>query len=114
MNESLGFAHFLSQSDAVGRIVLFLLLALSVASWYLILTKGLANLLAGRRASAFLRQFWSAASLEEVKDMLGRQNADNAFADLARQALEASDEGRAQGLQRLAAPAARASSSRAC
>ena len=103
MNESLGFAHFLSQSDAVGRIVLFLLLALSVASWYLILTKGLANLLAGRRASAFLRQFWGAASLDEVKDMLGRQNADNAFADLARQALEASDEGRAQGLQRLAA-----------
>ena len=103
MNESLGFAHFLSQSDAVGRIVLFLLLALSVASWYLILTKGLANLLAGRRASAFLRQFWGAASLDEVKDMLGRQNADNAFADLARQALEAADEGRAQGLQRLAA-----------
>ena len=103
MNESLGFAHFLSQSDAVGRVVLFLLLALSVASWYLILTKGLANLLAGRRASVFLRQFWSAASLDEVKDMLGKQNADNAFADLARQALEASDEGRAQGLQRLAA-----------
>ena len=103
MNESLGFAHFLSQSDAVGRIVLFLLLALSVASWYLILTKGLANLLAGRRATVFLRQFWSAASLEEVKGMLGRQSADNAFADLAHQALEASDEGRVQGLQRLAA-----------
>ena len=39
MNDSLGFAHFLAQSDAVGRIVLLLLLALSVASWYLILAK---------------------------------------------------------------------------
>lgn len=103
MENSLGFAHFINQTDGVGRIVLILLLMLSVASWYLILTKGLANLLAGRRAAAFLRQFWSAASLDDVKDMLGRQHAGNAFADLARQALEASDEGRAQGLQRLAA-----------
>ncbi|MBM3392821.1 MAG: MotA/TolQ/ExbB proton channel family protein [Betaproteobacteria bacterium] len=101
MNESLGFAHFLSQSDAVGRIVLALLLALSVASWYLILTKGLANLFAGRRAAAFLRQFWNAASLEEVRAML-RQPADNAFAGLAREAL-ATDERGEQGLQRLAA-----------
>jgi len=102
MNESLGFAHFLSQTDAAGRIVLFLLLALSVASWYLILTKGLANLLAGRRASAFLRQFWGAASLQEVQAMLQRQPADNAFAGLAQQALDADERGE-QGLQRLAA-----------
>ena len=60
MNESLGFAHFLSQADAVGRGVLFLLLSLSVASWYLIVTKSLANVLAGRRAAAFLRRFWEA------------------------------------------------------
>ncbi|MBI4988690.1 MAG: MotA/TolQ/ExbB proton channel family protein [Rhodocyclales bacterium] len=102
MNESLGFAHFLSQTDAVGRIVLFLLLGLSVASWYLILTKGLANLLAGRRATHFLRQFWSAASLQEVRAMLQRQPADNAFAGLARQALEVDESGQ-EGLQRLAA-----------
>jgi biopolymer transport protein ExbB len=101
MENSLGFAHFLSQVDGVGRIVLFLLLALSVASWYLILTKGLANLLAGRRATHFLRQFWSAASLEEVRSML-QQPADNAFAGLARQALDADEPGE-QGLQRLAA-----------
>jgi len=101
MNESLGFAHFLSQSDAVGRVVLALLLALSVASWYLILTKGLSNLLAGRRATAFLRQFWNAASLDEVRAML-RQPADNAFAGLAREALAADESGQ-PGLQRLAA-----------
>ncbi|MBM3392800.1 MAG: MotA/TolQ/ExbB proton channel family protein [Betaproteobacteria bacterium] len=102
MNESLGFAHFLSQSDAIGRIVLFLLLALSVASWYLILAKGAANLLAGRRAAAFLRQFWNAASLAEAKEMLARQGADNAFAGLAREALALEERGQ-PGLQRLAA-----------
>ncbi len=103
MNDSLGFAHFLAQSDAVGRIVLLLLLALSVASWYLILAKGLENLLAGRRATAFLRQFWNAASLEEVRAMLQRPPGDNAFAELAQQALGAADDGSQQGLQRLAA-----------
>ena len=104
MNESLGFAHFLSQADAVGRGVLFLLLSLSVASWYLIVTKSLANVLAGRRAAAFLRRFWEARSLAEAKETLGRQGADNAFAEAARQALGAAEEDRPQqGLHRLAA-----------
>jgi biopolymer transport protein ExbB len=103
MNESLGFAHFIAQTDAVGRIVLALLLALSLASWYLILTKGLANLLAGRRAAAFLRQFWAAGSLQEVSDMLSRRPLDNAFAELAQQALGAAADGAQPGLQRLAA-----------
>ena len=38
MQNSLGFSHFLSQTDTLGRIVLLLLLALSAASWYLIVT----------------------------------------------------------------------------
>ena len=104
MNESLGFAHFLTQTDMVGRGVLLLLFALSVASWYLILTKGLANLRAGRYAAAFLSQFWNAASLTEAKEMLARQGADNAFAKMARQALGTTEEDRAQqGLHKLAA-----------
>ena len=48
--EGLGFAHFLTQTDGMGKIVLAVLLALSVASWYLILTRALANTLAQRRA----------------------------------------------------------------
>ncbi|OHC64844.1 MAG: biopolymer transporter ExbB [Rhodocyclales bacterium GWA2_65_20] len=104
MEQGLGFAHFLSQTDGIGRIVLGLLLALSVASWYLIFTKGIANMLAGRRAAAFLNQFWQAASLQEVHGMLVRQPPDNAFAALAHQALLAADEGGAQEwLSRLAA-----------
>jgi biopolymer transport protein ExbB len=103
MENSLGFAHFISQVDAVGRIVLFLLLGLSVASWYLILTKGLANVLAGRRAAAFLRQFWAAGSMQEVSDMLAQRPLDNAYAELAQQALGAADDNGQHGLQRLAA-----------
>jgi biopolymer transport protein ExbB len=49
----LGFAHFLTQTDGVGRGVLAVLLVLSVASWYLIVSRSIANALAQRRASDF-------------------------------------------------------------
>lgn len=58
--DGLGFAHFLTQTDGVGRTVLAVLLALSVASWYLIVTRAIANTLAQRRAGAFLVRFWAA------------------------------------------------------
>lgn len=64
--DGLGFAHFLSQADGVGKGVLAVLLLLSVANWYLILTRALANWLAHRRAEAFVRGFWQARSLDEV------------------------------------------------
>ncbi|HMM47811.1 MAG TPA: MotA/TolQ/ExbB proton channel family protein [Thiobacillaceae bacterium] len=106
MENSLGFAHFLAQTDAVGRVVLLLLFALSVASWYLIVTKTLANYLAGRRADAFLKRFWAADSLQELSGSLREQAVDNAFAQLAHDALDALDAARdehKQGLQKLAA-----------
>jgi len=103
MENSLGFAHFLSQTDTLGRIVLLLLLALSVASWYLIATKSLENYLAGRRAEAFLKQFWAADSLQDVSTALRQQPVDNAFAKLAHEALEAAHNNRQGGMQKLAA-----------
>lgn len=103
MENSLGFAHFLSQTDALGRVVLLLLLSLSVASWYLIVTKALTNYLAGRRADAFLKQFWAADSLQDLAGTLRQQPLDNAFARLAHEALEAARDNHQQGLQKLAA-----------
>jgi biopolymer transport protein ExbB len=103
METGLGFAHFLSETDTVGRIVLLLLLGFSVASWYLIVTKALANYQAGRRAEAFLRQFWAAESLHEMSMALRQQPRNNAFAELAHQALEAAHNNRQHGLQKLAA-----------
>ncbi|HET9462926.1 MAG TPA: MotA/TolQ/ExbB proton channel family protein [Thiobacillus sp.] len=102
MENGLGFAHFLSQTDTLGRIVLLLLLGLSVASWYLIVTKSLANYQAGRRAGAFLEQFWAAESLQAMRNALRQQPRDNAFAELAYQALEAADNNQ-HGVHKLAA-----------
>lgn len=86
--DGLGFAHFLTQADGVGKSVLAALLLLSVASWYLIVTRALANWLAQRRAGAFIARFWQAGSLDEVAAALpGR--ADNAFAKLVEETLQA-------------------------
>jgi biopolymer transport protein ExbB len=94
---SLGFAHFLAQTDGVGRAVLATLLVLSVASWYLIVTRALANWLAQRRADAFVERFWQAHSIEAAAGML-YENTDNAFAVLVDVALKAKANGGEQNL----------------
>lgn len=81
MEPSLGFVHILTQTDALGRPVLGLLLALPLASWYLIVTKTWANFLAQRRADAFPKQFWAADSLQQVSSALHQQPLNNPFAD---------------------------------
>jgi biopolymer transport protein ExbB len=102
MEQGLGFAHFLSHSDGVGKAVLAVLLLLSVASWYLIVTRALANTLAQRRADAFLKRFWQAGSLAEVRRALSPEAVDNAFARLVQHAAEAVDSSERQGEQSLA------------
>jgi biopolymer transport protein ExbB len=100
--EGLGFAHFLTQADGVGKIVLGVLLLLSVASWYLIVTRALANTFAQRRAETFLKRFWQAGSLDEVRVALSPKAADNAFARLVQRAAEAAGEVERQGSKNLA------------
>ena len=102
MEQKLGFAHFISQTDAVGLTVLLLLLGMSIASWYLILTRTLANLSARKRADLFLKRFWEASSLQAMETVLEKEEADNAFAELAKQALDAGREGSRHGVQKLA------------
>jgi biopolymer transport protein ExbB len=104
MDQEFGFAHFVSQCDTMGKGVLALLLLLSVASWYLIVTKAVANMGARKRADAFLKRFWEAASLQEMETILteGEHDNDNAFSVLARQALAVS-RGDQRGAEKLLA-----------
>jgi biopolymer transport protein ExbB len=62
----LGFAHFLTQTDSVGKTVLGVLLLLSIASWYLIVTRTLSFWTAKRRATAFEARFRAARTLDEL------------------------------------------------
>jgi biopolymer transport protein ExbB len=90
--EGLGFAHFLGHLDAVGRIVLGMLLLMSVASWYLIVTRWLGNYLAQRQAEAFLKRFWQGGSRSGLAERMHAEQIDNAFARLALNAVQAAEE----------------------
>ena len=96
----MGFAHFISQSDSVARAVLLLLLMLSMASWYLIVTKTIANWSARKRADGFLNRFWEADSIPKMQSSLDETNDGNAFSDLAWQALAVSH-GQQRGAEKL-------------
>jgi biopolymer transport protein ExbB len=95
----LGFSHFLMQTDAVGKGVLVVLLLLSVSSWYLIVTRTLANWLAQRRAEAFIQRIERVPSLDQIAATLhGQSNSDNPFAMLVDEALKARANGAANHL----------------
>lgn len=103
MEQGLGFSHFLDQIDGVGISVLVLLLSLSVASWYLIITKSIANLIATRRAEAFLKHFWNVDSLQVVSNELKNAPPNNAFAELAKLAIDAAADTKIHSSHKLAA-----------
>jgi len=65
----LGFAHFISHTDAVGQGLFGILVIMSIISWGLILTRGVALVLRQRRSKAFLDFFWNATSLDAVQQV---------------------------------------------
>jgi biopolymer transport protein ExbB len=89
MQSQIGFAHFLAQTDGVGRSVLALLLVMSLASWYLILAKALAQFLERRRSARFLEPFWDAPSVALLEKHVGAKHPDDPFSHLAWHALSA-------------------------
>jgi biopolymer transport protein ExbB len=103
MSHALGFTHFVAQVDSIGKGVLFILLLLSVASWYLIFTKWLANFLEAKRAEHFLEVFWQHDTVEKLGANLQQTKPDNAFASLATEGINAMNNANRHGLQNLAA-----------
>lgn len=103
MENGLGFANFLAQIDEVGMVVLALLISLSMASWYLIITKSIANFVAKRRAEDFLDRFWSLDSLQAAQIDFKDHEPDNAFAELAKLGISAANDSRNYHSHKLAA-----------
>lgn len=102
MEQGLGFAHFIGQADALAHGVLAFLLLLSIASWYQILAKAMANFRDRRHADAFLEQFSRADTLPKVRDVVGAQKPDNPFAALAQEAFSATQGAAQSGQQKFA------------
>ena len=91
VSSTLGLAHFLAQSDTVGRALLALLFAMSVVAWSLIVSKGVAQAVRARRSERFLRWFWNARSLDEVGAGIAAQGAGEPFSQLTAHAVHARD-----------------------
>jgi len=86
---ALGFSHFITQSDIVIRTLLAILALMSAISWYLIVLKGISQLVRRRRSAKFLTFFWSATSLEAVQNELKIQGAEEPFGHLTAHSLRA-------------------------
>lgn len=84
-----GFGHFIAQSDAIGQGLFLILVLMSVLSWALIVTKGIALALRQRRSQSFLSFFWNATSLEAVQNEIATHGVKEPFAHLTAHAMHA-------------------------
>ncbi len=90
MNQTLGFAHYWSQGDAITHTVAYLLLLMSVLSWYYILSKTWSAWRIRRSAGA-LDGFWKAPSLNDATAMLRKVDGERVYLPLAAQSAEAAN-----------------------
>ena len=86
---SIGMAHLLAQSDAVGKTLLFILLAMSALSWCLIVLRGVTHFVRKRHSDKFLAFFWNARSLDEVQAEISTHGVRDPFSHLSAHAIHA-------------------------
>ncbi|RTL48507.1 MAG: MotA/TolQ/ExbB proton channel family protein [Rhodocyclaceae bacterium] len=99
--QALGIADFLSQADGITKGAILILLAMSVATWYLIITKTIHILFARNRSKAFLAMFWNAPSIQSVGEAFGAHPPCEAFSHLTSQAIVATQHHAQHGASRL-------------
>ena len=80
-----GFAQLWASGDLVSHTVAYILAAMSIASWYLILAKAW-DWYRVRRAAKAVGGFWAATSVGEGLDKLRASGEDSPYAQLAEQA----------------------------
>lgn len=86
---ALGLMHFWEAGDAVTHGTAWLLLAMSVLSWYFILSKAWSAWRLRKGARAALERFWEARSLDEAIATLKSADPEAVFAPLAERARQA-------------------------
>ncbi|MBI5937152.1 MAG: MotA/TolQ/ExbB proton channel family protein [Betaproteobacteria bacterium] len=101
MQQDLGFAHFLDHADGVGLFLLAVLAAMSVATWYLIIAKSIAQWHTRQCARAFLAQFWNAADMDEVATYIHQRGVGDPFSHLTHHGLRAAEQYRNRSSHRL-------------
>ena len=92
MQQNLGFGHFLTQADAVGHFLLIALALMSVATWYLIVSKAWSNWAMNRRGRAFLAAFWEASDMQVVSAYLRKNGIGDPFSHATHHGLRAAEQ----------------------
>jgi biopolymer transport protein ExbB len=87
--QKLGLAHFWQAGDAITHGVAYLLLAMSVVSWYFILSKAWSAWRLRRGARVALEQFWAAPTLDNAIATLKAADPEGVFVPLAERARQA-------------------------
>ncbi len=100
--QSIGFASFLAQTDAIGKAILAILVVMSIVTWYLIVAKTLAVILERRKSARFVEAFWNAPSLAAVERHIEASHPDDPFSHLAWHAINASRHHRRSDAAKLA------------
>ena len=88
INQNLGFAHYWAQGDAVTHSVAYLLLLMSVVSWYYILSKAWTSWRI-RQSAIALERFWEAPNLDDAISLLNHEDTEQVYSPLATHAVEA-------------------------
>ncbi len=90
--QTLGLTHFWGQADAINRAVGLLLLAMSIASWTVVLGKLRVALALRGGAQAKLQQFWAAPRLDDGLAQLRAIDRAGVFVALAAAAVSGNRE----------------------
>jgi biopolymer transport protein ExbB len=88
-NNALGFGHFIAQADPLGKALLVILVAMSAASWAIIVIKGVSLKLRSARSARFMQLFWNATSLDSVAAEISAHGARDPFSHLTAHAMDA-------------------------
>ncbi|HEX7636510.1 MAG TPA: MotA/TolQ/ExbB proton channel family protein [Noviherbaspirillum sp.] len=90
MNQTLGFTHYWTQGDALSHAVAYLLLLMSIVSWYYIFSKAWSSWRIRRSANA-LEGFWKAPTLSDAIATVKNADSENVYTPLAVQGAEAAN-----------------------
>lgn len=92
MDTNLGFAHFLSQADGVGHFLLVVLGIMSIATWYLIVSKAWSNRVMRQHARRFQKAFWEAPDMQAVATYVKQHGVHDPFSHLTHHGLRAAEQ----------------------
>ncbi|HWU68161.1 MAG TPA: MotA/TolQ/ExbB proton channel family protein [Stenotrophobium sp.] len=85
----MGFAHLLESADFIGLSVVVLLLLMSIASWYFIITKAAHSFIVRSGEHKVVQGFWDAPGLPEAVAALEKQPGPEPFSKIALDAASA-------------------------